>query len=107
MDRSAISRAGRAFFVALLTVAAVAIGPAAHAREDMLRAIGVPSLDALIDQTIPPGIRAAAPLDLPEAETEYGYLRRLRTIAERNVVARSMQRAMRARVTHDHLNAPS
>ncbi len=55
----------------------------------MLRAIGVPSLDALIDQTIPPGIRAAAPLDLPEAETEYGYLRRLRTIAERNVVARS------------------
>ena len=55
----------------------------------MLRAIGVPSLDALIDQTIPPGIRAAAPLDLPDAETEYGYLRRLRTIAERNVVARS------------------
>jgi len=32
------------------------IGPAADAREDMLRAIGVPSLDALIDQTIPPGI---------------------------------------------------
>ncbi|MEO7271126.1 MAG: glycine dehydrogenase (aminomethyl-transferring), partial [Vicinamibacterales bacterium] len=65
------------------------IGPAADAREDMLRAIGVPSLDALIDQTIPPGIRATAPLALPDAETEYGYLRRLRTIAERNVVARS------------------
>ena len=55
------------------------IGPAADAREEMLRAIGVPSLDALIDQTIPPGIRATAPLDLPEAETEYAYLRRLRT----------------------------
>ena len=55
------------------------IGPAADARDDMLRAIGVPSLDALIDQTIPPGIRADRPLDLPEAETEYGYLRRLRT----------------------------
>ncbi len=65
------------------------IGPAADAREDMLRAIGVPSLDALIDQTIPPGIRATKPLDLPAAETEYAYLRRLRTIAERNVVARS------------------
>ena len=34
------------------------IGPDAAARDEMLRAIGVPSLDALIDQTIPPGIRA-------------------------------------------------
>ena len=55
----------------------------------MLRAIGVPSLDALIDQTIPPGIRAKAPLDLPPAEAEHEYLRRLRDIASRNVVARS------------------
>ena len=55
----------------------------------MLRAIGVPSLDALIDQTIPPGIRLKAPLDLPEGETEYEYLRRLRAIAARNAVARS------------------
>jgi glycine cleavage system P protein (glycine dehydrogenase) len=55
----------------------------------MLRAVGVPSIDALIDQTIPPGIRTAAPLDLPKADSEYEYLRRLRTIADRNVVARS------------------
>jgi glycine dehydrogenase len=55
----------------------------------MLEAIGVPSLDALIDQTIPPGIRSRAPLDLPEGETEYAYLRRLRAIAARNTVARS------------------
>jgi glycine dehydrogenase len=51
--------------------------------------VGVPSLDVLIDQTIPPGIRLPAPLDLPEGESEYGYLRRLRDIASRNVVARS------------------
>ena len=55
----------------------------------MLRAIGVPSLDALIEQTIPSGIRSTKPLDLPEADSEYGYLRRLATIAERNVIARS------------------
>jgi glycine dehydrogenase len=55
----------------------------------MLAAIGVPSLDVLIDQTIPPAIRSHAPLDLPEGETEYAYLRRLRGIAARNTVARS------------------
>ena len=65
------------------------IGPDAAARDEMVRVVGVPSLDALIDQTIPPGIRAAAPLDLPHGDSEYQYLRRLRGVAERNVVARS------------------
>ena len=55
----------------------------------MLRAIGVPSIGALIEQTIPSGIRRSVPLDLPEADTEHGYLRRLGEIAARNVVARS------------------
>jgi glycine dehydrogenase len=65
------------------------IGPDAAERDAMLRAVGVPSLDALIDQTIPPGIRTRAPLDLPEGEAEHAYLRRLRGIAARNTVARS------------------
>jgi len=65
------------------------IGPDETARDEMLRTIGVPSLDALIDQTIPSGIRSKAPLDLPEADSEYAYLRRLRTIAAKNTVARS------------------
>jgi glycine dehydrogenase len=55
----------------------------------MLRTIGLASLGALIDQTIPPGIRSDQPLELPEADTEQGYLRRLNGIAARNVVARS------------------
>ena len=59
------------------------------ARDRMLRAIGLASLGALIDQTIPPGIRSDQPLDLPEADSEQGYLRRLSGIAARNVVARS------------------
>src|SRR5215203_4389894 len=65
------------------------IGPDTAARDEMLRAIGVASLDTLIDQTIPPGIRSKAPLDLPEGETEFGYLRRLKRIAGSNTVARS------------------
>ena len=47
------------------------------------------SLGALIDQTIPPGIRSDEPLDLPEADSEHGYLRRLAGIAARNIAARS------------------
>ena len=50
----------------------------------MLRTIGLTILGALIDQTIPPGIRSDEPLDLPEADTEHGYLRRLARIAARN-----------------------
>jgi glycine cleavage system P protein (glycine dehydrogenase) len=55
----------------------------------MLRTIGVPSIDALIEQTIPSGIRLARPLDLPEADSEHGYLRRLAEISSKNIVARS------------------
>jgi glycine dehydrogenase len=65
------------------------IGPGPAERGAMLEAIGVPSLTALIDQTIPSGIRSGAALDLPEAETEHAYLRRLRGIATRNTLARS------------------
>ncbi|HEY2432517.1 MAG TPA: aminomethyl-transferring glycine dehydrogenase [Vicinamibacterales bacterium] len=65
------------------------IGPDAAQQDEMLRAIGVPSLDALIEQTIPAGIRFARRLSLPPAESEAGYLRRLRHVAARNRVTRS------------------
>jgi glycine dehydrogenase len=55
----------------------------------MLRAIGVPSLEALIEQTVPADIRLRTPLEMPAAENEFGYLKRLRTIGSRNKVARS------------------
>src|SRR5919108_5467641 len=65
------------------------IGPDRRQCDQMLRAIGVPSLDALIDQTIPPGIRSREPLAVPDAEPEHLYLRRLRGIAAQNLAARS------------------
>jgi glycine dehydrogenase len=65
------------------------IGPDRAARDAMLRTIGVGSIDELIEQTIPSGIRLSAPLDLPAPDSEAGYLRRLAQIAARNVPARS------------------
>jgi glycine dehydrogenase len=65
------------------------IGPDRAARDQMLAAIGVASLDTLIEQTIPPDIRLPAPLDLPQGESEHEYLRRLRGIAARNRTTRS------------------
>ncbi len=65
------------------------IGPDRAARDAMLRTIGVASIDELIQQTIPSGIRLAEQLDLPQPDSEAGYLRRLTQIAARNVVARS------------------
>jgi glycine dehydrogenase len=65
------------------------IGPDRSARDAMLKTIGVASIDDLIDQTIPAGIRLKAALDVPEPETEAAYLRRLATIAARNVPTRS------------------
>ena len=65
------------------------IGPDAIERDAMLKALGASSLDALIEQTIPAGIRLRQPLTLPPPEREAQYLRRLRQVAAKNRVARS------------------
>jgi len=65
------------------------IGPDAADRDRMLAEIGAPSLDALIDEAIPPAIRLARPLDLPAGVSEYQFLRRLRQVAAQNQVFRS------------------
>src|SRR5579872_425142 len=65
------------------------IGPSPDERDRMLRAIGAPSLDALIDEAIPASIRLKAPLKLPAPEPEHEYLRRLTQIARRNKIHRS------------------
>src|SRR5690348_15531045 len=65
------------------------IGPSRDERDRMLTAIGVTSLDTLIDEVIPASIRLKAPLDLPPPEPEHQYLRRLTHIARRNKVHRS------------------
>jgi glycine dehydrogenase len=64
------------------------IGPRGSDLRTMLEAVGAASVDALIDEIVPAGIRLTTPLDLP-TETEAAYLRRLRGIAAKNHVWRS------------------
>src|SRR4051812_43993147 len=60
------------------------IGPDDKQRADMLRVIGMPSLDALIDAALPKSIRLKRPLQLAPAEAEHEYLDRLRSVAGKN-----------------------
>ncbi len=60
------------------------IGPDPRQTESMLKAINAASVDELIDQTIPAGIRLTKPLNLPKAKSEYEFLQDFRKIASRN-----------------------
>ncbi len=60
------------------------IGPRSDDIETMLAAVGVASLDVLIDEAVPRDIRLEAPLRTPGPETEAEYLARLREIGGRN-----------------------
>ena len=50
------------------------IGPRREEIDSMLEAIGVSSIDQLIDETVPKSIRLKAPLKLPEGVTEFEFL---------------------------------
>ncbi len=65
------------------------IGPDAHEAEEMLRIVGAPSLDALVDETIPARIRLKKPLNLPDGVSEHQFLQQLERIAAKNKVFRS------------------
>ena len=56
---------------------------------EMLRALGYPSREALIDAVVPQAIRVSAPLALPPAKGEEEALSELRAIAAKNRVFKS------------------
>ena len=60
------------------------IGPAVGEITEMLRVLGSPSLDALIDETLPPDIRQAEPIDFGPALTERRVIERMRETADKN-----------------------
>lgn len=60
------------------------LGPREQHVPAMLETIGVGSLDQLIDETVPTTIRSNDPLAIPAAQSEYEYLRELKTIASKN-----------------------
>ena len=50
------------------------IGPDANDVEEMLKAIGVESLDKLIDQTVPADIRMTKKMNLDTPVSEYRFI---------------------------------
>jgi glycine dehydrogenase len=65
------------------------LGPSDGEVDEMLATIGVPSLAALIDETIPKGIRSASIDGLPSPLSEADALEELAARASRNKIARS------------------
>ena len=65
------------------------IGPDAEETAAMLKTVGAPSLDALMDEAVPPRIRLRAPLTLPDGLSEHHFLKHLQEVASRNRVFRS------------------
>ena len=66
------------------------LGPNAVEQATMLAAIGAGSLDDLIDQTVPAGIRLPAPLPLAAPLREHEALARIKALAAKNVVKKSL-----------------
>jgi glycine dehydrogenase len=53
----------------------------------MLKAIGAPSLEVLIEKTIPASIRLKKPMNIPAGLSEFELLESLKTIGSKNVIA--------------------
>jgi len=66
------------------------IGHDGYEMAAMLAAIGAPSLDRLIDETVPAAIRLPAPLPLPGPRREHEALAALKAIAAKNVLKKSL-----------------
>jgi glycine dehydrogenase len=56
---------------------------------EMVKAIGTASLDALVDETVPEAIRLQQPLELSDALSEFHMLRALKTIGDENRLFKS------------------
>ena len=65
------------------------IGPDEKELQEMLKTLGVGSLDELIGQTVPAVIRSKAPLKMAAAESEHDALAVLEALAAKNQVFRS------------------
>lgn len=65
------------------------IGPQAEEQKEMLKAIGVESMEQLISETIPSEIRLPKSMDLEEPMSEYEYLNHIEKIGMKNKVFKS------------------
>ena len=65
------------------------IGPRGEDIGRMLGVVGAASLDALVDEVVPPSIRSPRPLNLPVGLSEHEFLQTLSRIAGKNRVRKS------------------
>jgi glycine dehydrogenase len=65
------------------------IGPGERETSEMLSALGYDSIDALIDVTVPAGIRLGRPLAIGDGRGEADVLAHMRTLAQKNQIFRS------------------
>jgi glycine dehydrogenase len=65
------------------------IGPEKDDVKEMLKTIGVKTIDQLIDETVPASIRSKEPLELSKPVTEYRFIENLKKIAAKNRVFKS------------------
>lgn len=65
------------------------IAPNTSDTAEMIKTIGVTSVEQLIEQTIPSKIRLKQPLDLPDEISEFEYLNNLKLLASKNTVFKS------------------
>ena len=66
------------------------IGPSENEQKEMLKTLDLKSLDELVSKTVPPSIRIKKPLEIEEIESETEVLNRLKKIAAKNKVYRSL-----------------
>lgn len=57
--------------------------------EPMLKSIGLPSIDALVEKTVPASIRLKAPLNVPPAISESGLLQHLKDLSLQNTISKN------------------
>ena len=65
------------------------IGPDSEQKQEMLSAINADSMDQLIDETVPAGIRLKNKIDLDEPMSEYRFLEEFRKLADQNEIYES------------------
>jgi glycine dehydrogenase len=62
------------------------VGPNENQTREMLKTIGVNSLQELVDRTVPPAIRMKDDLDIPPAMSEAEYLEHIKEVSLKNKV---------------------
>ena len=62
------------------------IGPDEHQAKQMLKTIGEPDLETLVNKTVPAGIRMEKELDLPSPMSEHQYLQHIKEVSMQNKV---------------------